>query len=163
MSPRPGRGRRVCPDSCWGQTAVFGGSLAGIPGRSGDGLFMSGSTPPDSTQVAEEIARGEGLTLAQAARCLPQSRNDKPVSPSTLWRWAHSGVKLADGTRVRLEVARLGCRWLTSRAALVRFLQAQNPAADVPQPKPAPKEKRGGTRARKNREQVEGELRKLGL
>src|SRR5262245_33539402 len=80
----------------------------------------------DSRQVIAEIGLGEGLSLAQAARGLPRSRGDRPVHPSTLWRWATEGVRTAGGDRVRLEVARLGCRWTTSKPALQRFLARLN-------------------------------------
>src|SRR5262245_19483557 len=85
---------------------------------------------PDSPQVVAEVAAGKGKSLAQAARSLPGARG-KPCSPSTLWRWACHGVKLPTGGRVYLELARLGCRWFTTEAAILRFLGAQNGQAVV--------------------------------
>jgi hypothetical protein len=70
------------------------------------------------------------MGLAQAARRLPSGRSDRPVSPSTVFRWVHDGVKLPDGKIVRLEAIRLGGRWLTSVEALERFAVAQTPRLD---------------------------------
>jgi hypothetical protein len=89
--------------------------------------------------VAQEILGGSGLSMSQAARRFPSYRRDRPVNPSTIWRWINEGVKLPDGQRVRLEAARLGGRWLTSIPALARFLEAQTPhlGADTPRPRAA--------------------------
>ena len=79
--------------------------------------------------VAFEVASGDGLYLAQAAKMLPRHRLDRPVSPSTLFRWVRAGVVVEGGERVRLEAVRVSGRWLTSRAALARFLKRQTPSA----------------------------------
>src|SRR5262245_703273 len=100
--------------------------------------MTSNSFSADSPSVLREIAGGVGISLAQAARLLPPSRSGRPVNPATVWRWALDGVRTTDGRRVRLEVARLGCRWLTSKAALERFLAAQQPQSDSLAPVPAP-------------------------
>lgn len=88
--------------------------------------MQSDIIPVDSPSVIAEVAAGEGITLSQAARLMSPSGSRRPLHPATIWRWSRDGVKLADGTRARLEVCRLGCRWLTSRAAVARFLVAQN-------------------------------------
>jgi hypothetical protein len=54
-----------------------------------------------------------------------------------LWRWITEGVRLPDGSRVRLEAARLGGRWLTSEPALRRFLAAQTPELGASPPRTA--------------------------
>lgn len=61
-------------------------------------------------QLLEEIAAGEGLTLAQLARLMPSSRKGRPVSLSCMVRWVIDGIKLPTGDRVRLEACRLD-RW----------------------------------------------------
>jgi hypothetical protein len=48
----------------------------------------------------------------------------------TVQRWARSGVTVR-GERVRLEAARNGCHWVTSREAVVRFLARLQPVAVV--------------------------------
>jgi hypothetical protein len=70
------------------------------------------------------------IRLGVAAReIFPRSRNDRPVSPVTLMRWIVHGVKLPDGSRLRLEGIKCGHAWLTSREAVRRFLERQTAAA----------------------------------
>jgi hypothetical protein len=70
----------------------------------------------------------ETLTsFSQAARRLPPFREGRPVSASTLFRWATKGVRLSDGSTLRLEAIRIGGRWLTSTEALDRFVRRQTP------------------------------------
>jgi hypothetical protein len=69
------------------------------------------------------------VSLAQAARLLPALRGGRPVAPSTLWRWASSGL-----AGVRLPIARIGGTAVTTRAALRRFL-ADVEAARRPAPR----------------------------
>lgn len=65
------------------------------------------------------------LTLGQAARLVP-SRRAKKTSGRTLWRWCVAGKG-----GVRLEHVRTpGGEYLTSAAAVARFLEAMT--ADVP-------------------------------
>ena len=49
-----------------------------------------------------------------------QARLGKSISPATLWRWARKGIG-----GVRLEVIRMGGRWLTTDKAFAEFLRAQ--------------------------------------
>jgi hypothetical protein len=63
------------------------------------------------------------LTFAQAARRLPRLRNDRPVAPATLWRWASVGLR-----GVRLETTKVGGSTCTSVEALERFFAALNNA-----------------------------------
>jgi hypothetical protein len=82
--------------------------------------------------VSAEILAGHGLSLSQAARRFPPGRDNRPVAPSTVGRWAHVGVCRQDGARVRLEVVKLGGRWLTSGPAIERFIAHQTPSLDPP-------------------------------
>lgn len=86
----------------------------------------------DSTRVVNEIAAGDGLTPAGAARLIP-GRGTGSCNPSTIWRWATTGVNTPAG-RVRLEAARVGCRLFTSKQALTRFLAAASAASAADQP-----------------------------
>jgi hypothetical protein len=95
--------------------------------------FSATATPADASAVIEEIGAGHGITIGQAARLLPGSRG-RPCNPATLYRWAAEGIALPGGGRAFLEVARVGCRWHTSKAAVLRFLRAQNPHASTPAP-----------------------------
>jgi hypothetical protein len=67
------------------------------------------------------------LSLSQAAKQIPPSRNGKPTHVSTILRWILKGVK-----GVRLEGVRLGGRWVTSAEALQRFSEKLT-ATKVPQ------------------------------
>src|SRR4051794_26611698 len=82
----------------------------------------SATSSPDSPTVVDELVNGEGVSFTQAAKLLPAGRAGKATSPATIWRWAREGAKAPGGAVVRLEVARCGCRWVTTRAALTRFL-----------------------------------------
>ncbi len=79
------------------------------------------------------------LPLHQVAKSLPPGRNNKPVHVSTILRWIFGGITLPDGSRLRLEAARLGNRWVTSREAVSRFVAAQT-AAVAPAARPRPGE-----------------------
>jgi hypothetical protein len=81
----------------------------------------------DAMTIASEIANGEGIYLAEAARLFPAHRQGRPVSPSCVFRWATTGVRLDDGSRAVLETVRLAGKLLTSKAAIERFLSAQTP------------------------------------
>jgi hypothetical protein len=43
------------------------------------------------------------------------------------FRWIVKGVPDRDGNRVRLEAVRVGGKWLTTHAALRRFIEATTP------------------------------------
>jgi hypothetical protein len=63
----------------------------------------------------------ETLNLGRACRRLPSLRRDRPVAPSTLWRWATNGVR-----GIRLETVQIGATTCTSVEALRRFFAALN-------------------------------------
>jgi hypothetical protein len=56
------------------------------------------------------------LTLAQAAKQLPSLRKGRPISSSTLWRWALRGLR-----GVRLTTAKIGGVRVTTEDALREF------------------------------------------
>src|SRR5207248_1081375 len=93
------------------------------------GTIMKSAT---NSPVIAEILAGDGLSLAEAARVVPAFRSGKPTHTATLWRWAAKGVRLRDGTVVRLETCRIGGRQMTSRAALGRFIAAQTWPCSLP-------------------------------
>lgn len=96
------------------------------------------------------------ISLAQAAVKLPGHRGAKRLHPATLTRWILTGVRGVDGRRVKLEAVRVGCRWLTSEAALQRFADALgSPPADGPPP-------RTPTARQKASERAAAELRATG-
>jgi hypothetical protein len=84
-----------------------------------------------SQQLLEELEAGQGEILTRAARRVPRSRQDRPVTHSCLFRWLTTGVRGPDGQRVKLEAARLGGRWVTTAGAIRRFIAAQTPSLDT--------------------------------
>jgi hypothetical protein len=83
-----------------------------------------------SSFLLEELSQGDGISLAQGAKRFPPYRQNRPVTPSCLSRWATRGVRGPDGQRVRLETARLAGRRITTPQAIARFLEAQTPRFD---------------------------------
>ncbi len=96
-----------------------------------------------------DLASESSLSLYQAARLLPPGRGDRPVTISCILRWILHGSRGPSGEMVKLEAVRLGSRWVTSREALQRFVEAltptQAPRAAAPQT-PA-KRRRSASRA----------------
>jgi hypothetical protein len=82
------------------------------------------STIPGET-LAAQIMREGPLTVSQAARLYPRVRQGKPASPITVWRHILTGIKLRDGSTLKLEAARWGGKLFTSAEAIGRFLAAQ--------------------------------------
>lgn len=98
-----------------------------------------------SDNLLEEILAGDSLSLSAAARLFGSGRSDRPLTPSAVWRWANKGAKSPSGVILKLEVARCGNSYRTSRAAIKRFLSALNPTPSQPvppAPAPAKKQKR---------------------
>jgi hypothetical protein len=77
--------------------------------------------------LLEEIEAGQGEVLTQAARRVPRTRLERPVSLSCLFRWITTGVIGPNGQRIKLEAARLAGRWITTPGAIRRFVEAQTP------------------------------------
>jgi hypothetical protein len=63
------------------------------------------------------------LDLKAAARLIP-GRNNKPTSITTIWRWIANGVKLRNGSRLRLQAIRYPGGWRTRREWIDEFLDA---------------------------------------
>ena len=113
---------------------------------------MIDTNSENEKQVITDILAGDGRSLSQAARRFPPYRQNKPVSLSTVYRWITRGVRLRDGTILRLEGARLGGRWLTSGPAIERFISRQTPNFDTspaPPPRTEAQRERAATRAAK--------------
>lgn len=74
--------------------------------------------PVQPTELIERLAVEGPIGLTAASRILKRH-------PSTLARWCIDGVRLPDGTAVKLESYRLGGKLSTSRPAILRFVAAQ--------------------------------------
>jgi hypothetical protein len=107
--------------------------------------------------VVSEITSGHGRNLNQAARLFPPYREERRVNASTIFRWIVEGVRRPDGTRLRLEGARVGGRWLTSTHAIERFIRAQTPhldAAERPRERTQKQREKAAERAGKQLERI---------
>lgn len=106
------------------------------------------------------------ISLSQAAKLFPPARRGRPVSASCIWRWFKQGVRTADGRRVHLEALRVVNRYVTSEAAVRRFILAQQPASastPITSDQPArPDPRTPGQRARAS-DRAEAELVARGL
>jgi hypothetical protein len=103
---------------------------------------MADSLPTPANEpvplVLSEIQSGDGLALSAAGRLFPAHRGDGTVGPSTVFRWLTKGAKSTGGQLVKLEAVRVGGRWLTSRGAVARFVQALTVAGTPASATPAP-------------------------
>jgi hypothetical protein len=85
--------------------------------------------------VAE--ARPIGRTPAAIAKAIPSCRIDGPTHPATITRWIMRGVRLRDGSRLRLAATRSPGGWLVTDDAIEHFLAALT-ADRLGEPAPAP-------------------------
>jgi hypothetical protein len=83
------------------------------------------------SQVAAEVSQGDAVSTSGVGRMLPGRSPGKTVDPSTVFRWISHGIRRSDGARVRLEAIKIGGRFITSKAAVQRFLVASNEAETV--------------------------------
>jgi hypothetical protein len=74
------------------------------------------------------------LTLTTVTHVIPPGRNGRRTHISTILRWIMKGAKAPDGTLVKLEAARLGGRWMTTREALRRFSERLTPRVGDEEP-----------------------------
>jgi hypothetical protein len=87
------------------------------------------------------------IPLAAAAKFVPPGRNGRRTHLSTLLRWILRGARSPSGELVRLEAARLGSRWVTSREALQRFAERLTPRLSDEPVSPSPRTARQRQRA----------------
>jgi hypothetical protein len=87
--------------------------------------------PAAPSRVVSEVLERDALSLAEAAALVPSFRPGRATHPATIARWIADGVPLPDGSRLHLEACRVGGRLVTTKAALARFITAQNAATPV--------------------------------
>jgi Protein of unknown function (DUF1580) len=114
-----------------------------------------------SEELLTEIENGEGLTLRDLAKCCPSQRGGKPVSLSCVLRWCLVGVRGPSGARVKLAAARLSGKWISSRGALRRFIEAQTPNLNGDDLTPL--RPRSATKRQRASERAERELDSVGI
>ncbi|QJW95617.1 DUF1580 domain-containing protein [Frigoriglobus tundricola] len=120
---------------------------------------VSETVTEPGARVLSEIQAGDGLALSAAGRLFPAHRGEGTVGPSTVFRWVTKGARSNSGQPVKLEAVRVGGRWLTSRAAVARFVHALTDAAAPAPAAPAP---RTPTARQKASERAGRELAKRG-
>jgi hypothetical protein len=109
-----------------------------------------------SETLLQEIEAGQGEYLAKAAGRFPSVRQGKRTTLSCVLRWVLTGVRTADGTRVKLEAARLAGKWITTPGAVRRFIATQTPHDSGTAPRRTP------SQARRAAERAGEELRRAG-
>jgi hypothetical protein len=115
-----------------------------------DRITMRGNIMSTTAAFPIDITTEALISPADAARRLPPFRRGRPVHPSCVLRWIADGIRLRDGSRLRLAAVRIGARWLTSVEALERFVRAQTPRpADAPPPRTPVQRQRAAERAGK--------------
>jgi hypothetical protein len=100
------------------------------------------------------------IPLAAAAKFVPPGRNGRRTHLSTILRWVVRGARSPSGELVRLEAARLGGRWITSREALQRFAERLTPRLSDEPMSPSP---RTPGQRRWASERAARELEKVGI
>ncbi|HYH64401.1 MAG TPA: DUF1580 domain-containing protein [Urbifossiella sp.] len=91
---------------------------------------------------------------------IPGARRNARTHPSTLTRWCTSGVKLRDGSRLRLRAVRVGSRWMTTETWFNEFVVALTAAHVAPAPAAGP---RTPTERLKASRAADAELRSRGM
>jgi hypothetical protein len=94
------------------------------------------------------------VTLHEAAQTFPSNRAGKKMNFSTILRWGLNGVLAIDGRRVKLEMARVGGRWLTSKEALQRFSAALAPTNEGDEIRTPTSRKRESAAAKKKLQEL---------
>src|SRR3954468_1648243 len=83
-----------------------------------------------------DLTTETGLRPAKAAQLIPSFRSDRPTHSATVIRWMLEGVRLKDGSRLKLEAVRLPSGWVTTPSAVQRFIDRLT-ADRTSQPAPA--------------------------
>jgi hypothetical protein len=109
----------------------------------------------DRESVVERLLNeSPKLSMREAGR-LFGILGEIPIHSATVSRWALRGVVLPNKKRLKLEHFRCGGRLLTTRPAVVRFLEAQNESPDeIELPKTPAQKKRKADRTAKELEEL---------
>ena len=108
----------------------------------------------DTSLLAETLQ-----SFSEAAKKIPAYRGTaEHADPSTVFRWANRGCRAADGSLVKLQVVRVGGRYLTSVEAIQRFFESLNTDAVLPKARP-----RSATKRRRASQRASDELKAAGV
>lgn len=96
----------------------------------------------------------EGLiSFADATKVVPKI-DGKRISTSTIWRWSQKGIR-----GIKLETRRVGCRLVTSAAALDRFFAALAVPNSPASPERTPPGPRSRTPQQRRRDLADADAR----
>lgn len=112
----------------------------------------------DATALVERLMSEGPISMSGAAKLYGSFRGGKGTHASTVVRHATKGVRLADGTVLRLEAFRLGGRLMTSKQAVYRFAARQQVEATAEASPPRSPARRTASSAK-----ADAELTRLGL
>jgi hypothetical protein len=70
-----------------------------------------------------DITAEQPITMREAARLYGSSRDGRPTHVSTIVRHIVRGTRLRSGEIVRLEGARIGGKWVTTRQSIQRYVE----------------------------------------
>jgi hypothetical protein len=85
-----------------------------------------------SETLVERIVREGPISMAAASRFYGEARPGVPTHRATPSRHALRGIRLPDGSTLKLEAIRVNGALRTSRAAVIRFLERQQSPDAVP-------------------------------
>jgi hypothetical protein len=88
-------------------------------------MTQTNHTKSHVESIVERILTEGPIGMSAAARLYGSFRGGRPTHPTTPTRHHLHGVILPDGQVVRLEAVRIAGRLMTSRAAVARFIAAQ--------------------------------------
>lgn len=104
----------------------------------------------DNPRLIDRLLDEGAVGVCEIARLAGKFRRGRPTHASTVTRWITVGVVVGGGRVLKLEGIRLNGRWVSSRAALVRFIAAQQTDSPNADARPAPA--RVGRSARQSRD-----------
>jgi hypothetical protein len=67
----------------------------------------------------------ELVPLRELLKEIPGALRGTPLTMTSARRWVKAGVRAQDGTQIRLKAVKAPRCWLSSRADLIAFLEAQ--------------------------------------
>ena len=110
------------------------------------------------SQVLTEIQAGDALSISKACEVFPGHSGQPRLAFTTFYRWITKGVSTPAGV-VKVEAVRCGARWLTSQAAVNRFIVALTEAQTSNTGGTAPRSPTARNRAS---DEAERELERMG-
>ncbi|MBA4189476.1 MAG: hypothetical protein C0467_15910 [Planctomycetaceae bacterium] len=110
---------------------------------------LSVVSPETAAALVERLVSEGLISMSAAAKLYGCGHGDAPTHKSTVGRHALRGVKLPNGSHLKLESIRVHGQLRTSRQAVLRFFARQTEAAEMPDMNPVmvPRSPKQRTRA----------------